>query len=70
VSDDRDDVHRPRPGQYAHFIELDGGSPCWKAAAYAAVLAWQNALYENTDDFGPTSSLSLWKRPSSRRLDG
>jgi tetratricopeptide (TPR) repeat protein len=56
--------------QYTHVIALNDKSPYVKEAAYAAVLAWQNALYENTDDFGPTSSLSLWERPSSRRLDG
>jgi TolA-binding protein len=39
--------------QYTHVIHLDDKGPHVREAAYAAVLAWQNALYENTDDFGP-----------------
>jgi len=34
-------------------FHLDDLSPYVKEVAYAAVLAWQNALYNNTDDFGP-----------------
>jgi tetratricopeptide (TPR) repeat protein len=34
-------------------IHLDDQGPHVQEAAYAAVPAWQNALYENTLDFGP-----------------
>jgi tetratricopeptide (TPR) repeat protein len=36
--------------QYTRVIHLDPRSPFVKEAAYAAVLAWQNVVYENDDD--------------------
>jgi hypothetical protein len=34
--------------QYTRVIHLNDRSPYVKEAAYAAVLAWQNALYDNS----------------------
>jgi TolA-binding protein len=36
--------------QYTRVVHRDDHGPHVKDAAYAAVLAWQNALYEDTDD--------------------
>jgi tetratricopeptide (TPR) repeat protein len=38
--------------QYTRVIHLDPAGQYVKEAAYAAVLAWQNALYLNDDDLG------------------
>jgi tetratricopeptide (TPR) repeat protein len=53
--------------QYTHVIALDDKSPYVKEAAYAAVLAWQNALYENPSSASPRVS---GERQPSRRLGG
>ena len=44
--------------QYTRVVQLDPQGPFVKEAAYAAVLAWQNALYETNEDLHPSRQVS------------
>jgi tetratricopeptide (TPR) repeat protein len=48
-----DELWRHAAEQYTHVVHLDPRGPFVKEAAYAAVLAWQNAVYQNDDDLHP-----------------
>lgn len=50
LSTEDDGLWRQAAEQYTRVVHLDPRGPYVKEAAYAAVLAWQNALYENDDD--------------------
>jgi hypothetical protein len=39
--------------QYTRVVHLDPRGPYVKEAAYAAILAWQNVVYENDDNLHP-----------------
>jgi TolA-binding protein len=50
MSPPSDALWRQAAEQYTHVIQLNPRSPYVKEAAYASVLAWQNAVYQNNDD--------------------
>jgi hypothetical protein len=55
LSADDDGLWRQAAEQYTRVVHLDPKGPYVREAAYAAVLAWQNELYENDEDLRPGS---------------
>jgi hypothetical protein len=48
-----DGLWRQAAEQFTRVVHLDPRGPYVKEAAHAAILAWQNELYENNDDLHP-----------------
>ena len=71
LTGDSPTLWRETAEQYTRVIHRDPQGPHVKEAAYAAVLAWQNALYDTNEDLqGPSGTRPLSKQPGRASAAG